>query len=211
MPNGRANIGTRPNPSGMNLYSVKADSKITSTAKTLAATEAIKPKARKLSKRLVSVFLLDILLGYLLQPSKMKAAATKEVTMPTGHVKFFDPVKGFGFVQSDEGAEAFLHVTNLPDGVTDVKPGTRVEYSVVDGKRGAQVLSLRIIEVPESLEKKQRAASRMKNEDLVILVEGLISALDKIRPGIEHGRLPEGPNAEKLARLLRTLADQLKS
>jgi cold shock protein len=139
----------------------------------------------------------------------MNPADTKEVIMPTGHVKFFDTVKGFGFVQSDEGAQAFLHVTNLPEGVTDIKPGTRVEYSVVDSKRGAQVLTLRILEVPESLEKKQRAASRMKNEDLVILVEGLIASLDKIRPGIEHGRLPEGASADKLARLLRTLADQL--
>ena len=141
----------------------------------------------------------------------MKAAVLKEVVMPTGHVKFFDSTKGFGFVQSDEGAEAFLHVSNLPDGITDVKPGTRIEYSIVDSKRGAQVMTCRILEVPESLERKQRAASRMKNEDLVILVEGLISALDKIRPGIEAGRLPEGANADKLARLLRTLADQLHS
>jgi CspA family cold shock protein len=141
----------------------------------------------------------------------MKAVATKEEEMPTGHVKFFDNVKGFGFVQSDEGAEAFLHVSNLPDGVTDIKPGTRIEYSIVDSKRGAQVMTMRIIEIPESLEKKQRANSRMKNEDLVILVEGLISALDNIRPGIEHGRLPEGSSADKLARLLRTLADQLHS
>jgi CspA family cold shock protein len=102
-------------------------------------------------------------------------------------------------------------VSNLPEGVTDIKPGTRIEYSIVDSKRGAQVMTMRVIEVPESLEKKQRANSRMKNEDLVILVEGLISALDNIRPGIEHGRLPEGSSADKLARLLRTLADQLHS
>jgi CspA family cold shock protein len=102
-------------------------------------------------------------------------------------------------------------VSNLPEGVTDIKPGTRIEYSIVDSKRGAQVMTMRIIEVPESLEKKQRASSRMKNEDLVILVEGLISALDNIRHGIEHGRLPEGPSAEKIARLLRTMADQLHS
>ena len=181
------------------------------TAKTLTITEPIKLNAKILSSRLESRLLLVILLGYLLQPSKMKVAATKEVTMPTGHVKFFDSVKGFGFVQSDEGAEAFLHVSNLPDGMTDIKQGTRIEYSVVDSKRGAQVLTLRVLEVPESLEKKQRAATRMKNEDLVILVEGLIAALDNIRPGIEHGRLPEGASADKLARLLRTLADQLKS
>jgi CspA family cold shock protein len=129
--------------------------------------------------------------------------------MPTGHVKFFDDVKGFGFVQSDEGQEAFLHVSNLPEGVTDVKPGTRIEYSIVDSKRGAQVMTLRIIDVPESLEKKQRASTRMNKDDMVVLVEGLISTLDKIRPGIESGHLPEGASAEKIARLLRTLADQL--
>jgi CspA family cold shock protein len=137
----------------------------------------------------------------------MNPAATKEVVMPTGHVKFFDNVKGFGFVQSDEGQEAFLHVSNLPAGVTDVKPGTRI----VDSKRGAQVMTMRIIEVPESLEKKQRASTRMAKDDMVILVEGLIATLDKIRPSIEAGHLPEGPSAEKIARLLRTLADQLHS
>jgi CspA family cold shock protein len=141
----------------------------------------------------------------------MNPAATKEVVMPTGHVKFFDNVKGFGFVQSDEGQEAFLHVSNLPAGVTDVKPGTRIEYSIVDSKRGAQVMTMRIIEVPESLEKKQRASTRMAKDDMVILVEGLIATLDKIRPSIEAGHLPEGPSAEKIARLLRTLADQLHS
>jgi CspA family cold shock protein len=139
----------------------------------------------------------------------MNPAATKEVVMPTGHVKFFDNVKGFGFVQSDEGQEAFLHVSNLPAGTTEIKPGTRIEYSIVDSKRGAQVMTMRILEVPESLEKKQRASARMNNDDMVILVEGLISALDKIRPSIESGHVPEGASAEKLARLLRTLADQL--
>jgi hypothetical protein len=49
----------------------------------------------------------------------------------------------------------------------------------------------------------------MNNDDMVILVEGLISALDNIRPSIESGHIPEGASAEKLARLLRTLADQL--
>ena len=129
--------------------------------------------------------------------------------MPTGHVKFFDNVKGFGFVQSDEGQEAFLHVSVLPNGMTEIKTGTRIEYSILDSKKGAQVMTLRVLEVPESLEKKQRASTRMPKEDLVILVEGLISALDNVRPGIEAGRMPEGAGAEKLARLLRTLADQL--
>ncbi len=54
--------------------------------------------------------------------------------MPTGKVKFFDDVKGFGFIASDEGNEVYLHASALPDGMTAVKPGTRIEFSVVDSK-----------------------------------------------------------------------------
>ena len=38
--------------------------------------------------------------------------------MPTGKVKFFDDVKGFGFIASDEGQEVYLHGSALPAGVT---------------------------------------------------------------------------------------------
>ena len=63
--------------------------------------------------------------------------------MPTGKVKFFDEDKGFGFIASDEGSEVFLHISALPAGTTSIKPGTRIEFSVADGKRGAQALSAR--------------------------------------------------------------------
>ena len=52
--------------------------------------------------------------------------------MPTGKVKFFDDAKGFGFIASDEGQEVYLHASALPDGVTSVKNGTRVEFSLFD-------------------------------------------------------------------------------
>ena len=68
--------------------------------------------------------------------------------MPTGKVKFFDEDKGFGFIASDEGAEVFLHISALPAGTTVIKPGSRVEFSVVDGKRGAQALSVRYGHAP---------------------------------------------------------------
>ena len=58
--------------------------------------------------------------------------------MPTGKVKFYDAEKGFGFLSSDEGADVFLHASALPEGVTTLKGGTRVEYGIVEGKRGTQ-------------------------------------------------------------------------
>jgi len=39
------------------------------------------------------------------------------VLVPTGKVKWYDVEKGFGFLETDEGEDVFVHVTALPDGV----------------------------------------------------------------------------------------------
>lgn len=125
--------------------------------------------------------------------------------MPTGKVKFFDEDKGFGFIASDEGAEVFLHISALPAGTTSVKPGTRVEFSVADGKRGAQALSVRILEAPPSLVK----MSRKPADEMAIIVEDLIRLLDHLGGGLKHGKYPESANGKKIATLLRKLAEEL--
>ena len=56
--------------------------------------------------------------------------------MPTGKVRFYDDEKGFGFIPSDDGQDVFLHATALPAGTESLKPGTRLEFGVADGKRG---------------------------------------------------------------------------
>jgi CspA family cold shock protein len=125
--------------------------------------------------------------------------------MPTGKVKFYDEEKGFGFIASDEGSEVFLHASALPAGTTVVRPGTRVDFSIVDGKRGAQVMALRILDAPISLAER----SRKPADEMAIIVEDLIRLLDSIGGGLKRGKHPESAQGSKIASLLRKLADEL--
>lgn len=56
-------------------------------------------------------------------------------------VKWFNPDKGFGFVQLSDGTgDAFLHASVLGrGGITAVQPGETLEIRVAPGQRGPQV------------------------------------------------------------------------
>ena len=126
--------------------------------------------------------------------------------MPTGKVKWFDAERGFGFLATDDGEEVFLHASALPEG-TVVKPGAKVEFGVVDGRKGKQALSVRVLDAPPSVV----AASRKKPEDMTVIVEDLIRLLDGLSNQLRRGRYPERQGAGKIATVLRAVADDLEA
>ena len=131
--------------------------------------------------------------------------------MPTGKVKWYDAEKGFGFLSDDEGGDVFLHANALPPGVTTLKGGTRVEFGIVEGRRGAQALSVTVLEPAPSVSAGKREQTRKKPEELVPLVEDSIKLLDDVSNSLRRGRRPDKEHGNKDAQVLRFLADQLEA
>ncbi|MDQ2757324.1 MAG: cold-shock protein [Actinomycetota bacterium] len=131
--------------------------------------------------------------------------------MPTGKVKWYDAEKGFGFLSDDEGADVFLHANALPEGTTTLKGGTRVEFGIVEGRRGAQALSLRVLDPAPTVTAGKRAALRKPADDMVVIVEDLIALLDSVGEGLRHGRYPDKEFASKVSQVMRAVATDLEA
>lgn len=127
--------------------------------------------------------------------------------MPTGRVRYYDAEKGFGFLAKDEGGEdVYVRASALPAGVTNLKRGQKVEFGVIDGKKGEQALSVHLIDTPPSLSK----AARKSPETMAVIVEDLIKMLDAIGNGYRRGRHPDPKHAAKVASVLRAVADEFE-
>jgi len=58
--------------------------------------------------------------------------------MATGIVKWFNPAKGFGFIEPEDGSkDAFIHISAVERaGLTTLNEGQKVEYELVPGRDG---------------------------------------------------------------------------
>lgn len=130
--------------------------------------------------------------------------------MPTGKVRFFDADKGFGFIAEDSGADVFLHANALPEGVTTLKKGARVEFGIVEGRKGAQALSVKLLDPVASVAANMSARERRAPEELVVIIEDVVQLLDGVGEGYRAGRRPDRKLASNVARALRGLADELE-
>ena len=59
--------------------------------------------------------------------------------MTNGTVKWFNSEKGFGFIQTEEGTDVFVHFSQInKEGFKTLEEGEAVTFKVVEGTKGPQ-------------------------------------------------------------------------
>jgi len=128
--------------------------------------------------------------------------------VPTGKVKWYDAEKGFGFLARDDGGEVFVHSSALPAGTTALGKGQRVEFGIVEGRKGAQALQVRLLEAPPAVAGTKH--SRKKPDEMIPIIEDLMKLLDGISDDYRRGKHPDPKEAKQIAALLRAVAGDLE-
>ena len=128
--------------------------------------------------------------------------------MPTGKVKWYDAEKGFGFLARDDGGEVFVHSSALPAGTTALGKGQRVEFGIVEGRKGAQALQVRLLEAPPAVAAAKHP--RKKPDEMIPIIEDLMKLLDGISDVYRRGKHPDPKEAKQIAALLRAVAGDLE-
>jgi len=63
--------------------------------------------------------------------------------MANGTVKWFNEVKGYGFLTTEDGQDVFVHYTSIAgDGFRTLSEGDEVEFEVTDSPKGPQAVNV---------------------------------------------------------------------
>jgi cold shock protein len=76
-------------------------------------------------------------LGALETVPRAPCSTYREGAVATGTVKWFNSEKGYGFIESEQGPDVFVHYSAIQaDGFRTLEEGDRVEFEVAAGRDG---------------------------------------------------------------------------
>jgi len=59
-----------------------------------------------------------------------------------GKIKWYNPRKGFGFIESEDGKDIFVHRSSVPQG-TFLNEGDAVEFETEEGDKGKRAINVK--------------------------------------------------------------------
>ena len=66
--------------------------------------------------------------------------------MSNGTVKWFNEQKGYGFIQTEEGEDCFVHFSEIQgDGFKTLHEGQAVEFVITQGQKGPQATQVKVV------------------------------------------------------------------
>ena len=71
------------------------------------------------------------------------ASATKHCMK--GTVKWYDAVKGYGFIQSEDNKDLFVHRSGVKDNVFSLEAGQSVEFEIKENDKGPVAINVEVI------------------------------------------------------------------
>lgn len=63
--------------------------------------------------------------------------------MAYGKVKWYNDTKGFGFIETEEGKDLFVHRTALTSPFAGLNEGQEVEFDIEEGQKGLMAVNVK--------------------------------------------------------------------
>ena len=68
--------------------------------------------------------------------------------MTTGKIKWFNPTKGYGFIEQEGSKDVFLHVSALEEaGISTLKEGEEIEFEIGENKGKENAINVKKVTV----------------------------------------------------------------
>ncbi len=124
--------------------------------------------------------------------------------MPVGKMKWYDAERGFGFVSNPGDEDVYVGKQVLPEGVTELYPGQRIEFDFASGRRGPQALRIKV------LDKARKPHHRYSPDELNSMIADVVTLLEaRVQPDLRAGRFPDRKSGHQVAEILRAVAREL--
>jgi len=69
---------------------------------------------------------------------------SRSYMMANGRVKWFNEVKGYGFLTTDDGNDVFIHYSSIVgDGFRTLNEGEEVEFEITETPKGPQAMDVK--------------------------------------------------------------------